>query len=260
MKSEFYSRLLVGSFGIILTLIATFISFESTLFFLLAIWTFIFLELNLILALPELIKDAFFFFSLLLFILAYHLLLTTNFYAIYILAFSWILTVFLLCFKKVQSNRFFTFLYMIYFTIPFSFLVSIRKGNGSSFFFLLFLIVWTLDIFSYFFGMCFGKHLIVPKISPKKTWEGTIFGILFSFATGLFGFYYLLKNLSLFLIIACFLLPVIGFLGDIFESSIKRRVNKKDSGTFLLGHGGYLDRFDSLLFVSIFFGILLHYL
>jgi phosphatidate cytidylyltransferase len=127
-------------------------------------------------------------------------------------------------------------------------------------FFLLFLIVWALDIFSYCFGMTLGKNLIVPKISPKKTWEGTIFGILFSFATGLFGFYYLLKDLSLLIILSCLLLPIFGFFGDLFESSIKRQVSKKDSGTILLGHGGYLDRFDSMLFVAVFFFILTRFL
>jgi phosphatidate cytidylyltransferase len=225
-----------------------------------AVWTFIFVEVTTILELPELIKDIFFFFSVLLFIGSFFLLQTGNIAVIITLSVLWLLGIILISFGQKQKNYFFSFLYMIYITIPFAFLISIRKTNGAPMFFLLFLIVWALDIFSYCFGMTLGKNLIVPKISPKKTWEGTIFGILFSFATGLFGFYYLLKDLSLLIIISCLLLPIFGFFGDLFESSIKRHVSKKDSGTILLGHGGYLDRFDSMLFVAVFFFILTRFL
>jgi phosphatidate cytidylyltransferase len=259
-KNDFGSRLLIGCFGIILTVLATFVNIESTIFLMVAVWTFIFLELTSILELPELVKDVFFFFSVLLFIGCFFLLQTGNIVAIITIGAFWLFGILAICFNQKQKNYFFSFLYMVYLTIPFAFLVSLRKMNGSSMFFLLFLIVWALDIFSYCFGISLGKNLIAPKISPKKTWEGTIFGILFSFATGLFGFYYLLKDLSLLIIIACLLFPIIGFFGDLFESSIKRQVRKKDSGTILLGHGGYLDRFDSMMFVSVFFFILTRFL
>lgn len=225
-----------------------------------AIWTFIFLEITTMLELPELVKDVFFFFSVLLFIGSFFLLQTGNISIIITLGAIWLSAIFLISYNQKQKNYFFSFLYIIYMTIPIAFLLSLRKTNGSSMFFLLFLIVWSLDVFSYCFGITLGKNLIAPKISPKKTWEGTIFGILFSFSTGLFGFYYLKKDLSLLIIIGCFLLPITGFFGDLFESSIKRRVRKKDSGTILLGHGGYLDRFDSMLFASVFFFILTRFL
>jgi phosphatidate cytidylyltransferase len=246
--------------GIFLTTIATFMNFESTLFFLVAVWTFIFLELTNMLGLSELMKDIYFFFSVLLFFVCFYLLQVRNLLITILIGVIWLLGVVLIILVRKHKNYIFSFLYMIYFTIPFAFLISIRKINGASLFYLLFLIVWALDIFSYCFGMSLGKNLIAPKISPKKTWEGTIFGILFSFATGLFGFYYLQKNLSVIIIIGCLLIPIFGFFGDLFESSIKRTIKKKDSGTLLLGHGGYLDRFDSLLFISVIFALLIHFL
>jgi phosphatidate cytidylyltransferase len=260
MKKDIGSRLLIGCFGIMLTSLATFINPESTIFFMVAIFTFIFLELSSLLELTELMKDIFFFFSVLLFIACFYLLQRGDLFITAFLGIIWLLSVILIYFAPKQKNSIFSFFYMVYLTLPFSFLISLRIKNGTNLFFLLFLIVWALDVFSYCFGLTLGKHLIAPKVSPKKTWEGTIFGVLFSFATALLGFYYMQKKLSLLLIIGFLLLPIIGFFGDLFESSIKRKAAKKDSGSILLGHGGYLDRFDSMLFVSIFYTILIQFL
>jgi phosphatidate cytidylyltransferase len=142
----------------------------------------------------------------------------------------------------------------VYVTIPYILLVMIRSGNRGSLWILFILLsAWILDIFSYFTGMLIGKHRIAPKISPKKTVEGLFGGLIFS---GFFIYLYLktFTDVSLFPIIVISLtLPFAGFLGDLFESFIKRSAGIKDSGDLLSGHGGFLDRFDSILFIIILF-------
>jgi phosphatidate cytidylyltransferase len=113
----------------------------------------------------------------------------------------------------------------------------------------VFFIVWGFDSMAYLVGSKFGKHKIHPKISPNKSWEGFIAGTLFSLATGfIYSIIFKTHNLFNWLVIAL-LASVFGTLGDLFESIIKRRLKVKDSGNFMPGHGGLLDRFDSLLFV-----------
>jgi phosphatidate cytidylyltransferase len=118
----------------------------------------------------------------------------------------------------------------------------------------LFILAFAHDTGAYIIGSLFGKHKIWPSISPKKTWEGFIGGYVFA----LIGMKTLLwekgvtKSWSFVLIFAlwtCFLV----FLGDIFESKLKRRADIKDSGNLLPGHGGFLDRFDGILFAVFFF-------
>ena len=119
----------------------------------------------------------------------------------------------------------------------------------------IFLSVWVCDSAAFIVGTKIGKRKIAPSISPNKTWEGTVAGYVFSTL-----FIYLLVSNQLLdidsytftiydVIIMGFIVGVIGQLGDLFESKIKREFNVKDSGTLLQGHGGVLDRFDSLLFV-----------
>ncbi|MDK2895931.1 MAG: phosphatidate cytidylyltransferase [Candidatus Atribacteria bacterium] len=116
--------------------------------------------------------------------------------------------------------------------------------------FLAFL-VWLNDIFAYFLGKKWGRHKVVPNISPGKSWEGLLGGLIIAaFFGGVFANFNLIP-FSPFLGFLCgFLLGLVGFLGDIFESSLKRRVKLKDSGNFLPGHGGVLDRFDSFFTVG----------
>lgn len=110
------------------------------------------------------------------------------------------------------------------------------------------------DIFQYLSGKVFGKHKIVPSISPNKTVEGLVGGILgFTLVfTSLFyalGFSMVWYKLILFAIVLSFL----GFLGDVYFSFIKRQAHVKDTGNLLPGHGGLLDRLDSLLFTAPLF-------
>jgi len=110
-----------------------------------------------------------------------------------------------------------------------------------------FVILWINDTFAYLFGSAFGKHRLFERISPKKSWEGSIGGALVSIiAVWLFASFD--HSLSLIQWITITVIIVIsGTLGDLVESMLKRSLNCKDSGTLLPGHGGILDRFDAVL-------------
>lgn len=114
----------------------------------------------------------------------------------------------------------------------------------------MFLILWTHDTFAYLTGMMFGKHRLAPKISPKKSVEGSIGGFSFAIvAAYVISIFSPELNNWIWLAIAL-VIAVFGTLGDLAESSLKRRAGVKDSGTLFPGHGGILDRFDSIFFVS----------
>lgn len=111
----------------------------------------------------------------------------------------------------------------------------------------IFILIWSNDVFAYFGGRTFGKHKLLPAISPKKTWEGFFFGL---FATGFASW-----GLSRFItqvdtrdwIVMGVLVVIFGTLGDLLQSTFKRAAGIKDSGNILPGHGGIWDRFDSFL-------------
>ncbi len=115
--------------------------------------------------------------------------------------------------------------------------------------FWLFVLIWSSDSFAYFSGRLFGKHLMAPKISPKKTWEGLIGGVVL---TLLFSFFIEsnLPQLQGNWIVVGFLVAISAPLGDLIESQLKRNFNVKDSGKIIPGHGGILDRLDSFLFCA----------
>lgn len=124
----------------------------------------------------------------------------------------------------------------------------------------VFFIIWVNDSFAYLIGTQFGKHKMCPNISPAKSWEGLIGGAVFGIIMGIFNAV-MFQAISMFDWIAIAVLTVsFGTLGDLFESKIKREIGAKDSGNILPGHGGFLDRLDSLLFVIpiVFFWLVLH--
>lgn len=115
----------------------------------------------------------------------------------------------------------------------------------------LFALVFCFDTGSYIIGKLIGTTKICPLISPGKTWEGAIGGYLYtiSFLLGWYWYHQIIKPwllLSIIVLIIC----ALSLCGDLFESWLKRRAHLKDSGTLLPGHGGFLDRFDSILFVA----------
>jgi phosphatidate cytidylyltransferase len=113
--------------------------------------------------------------------------------------------------------------------------------------------IWINDTMAYLVGSMIGK-IPLSKISPKKTWEGTIGGIVLSIAViGLlsyYGFHY--GGLTYHLIVIAAISAIIGTFGDLLKSKLKRMAGVKDSGTLMPGHGGFLDRFDSLLLATPF--------
>lgn len=114
------------------------------------------------------------------------------------------------------------------------------------------LLIWANDSFAFLIGKNFGKRKLFESVSPKKTIEGFVGGLVFSIATaGVIGFYSELLTIADWIIIAV-IISVIGTIGDLIESKFKRRASIKDSGNIMPGHGGLLDRLDSLLFAAPF--------
>lgn len=117
---------------------------------------------------------------------------------------------------------------------------------------ILFILVWVYDSGAYLFGVTMGKHRLFERISPKKSWEGFFGGMLLSVVVAiLINLFFSGYDLK-FLIPFAIAISASGTVGDLFESLIKRNLGIKDSGNFMPGHGGWLDRFDSILFASPF--------
>lgn len=113
-------------------------------------------------------------------------------------------------------------------------------------------IIWMNDTFAYLSGITLGKHKLFERVSPKKTIEGFIGGIVFSCIAGiLLAKYYLEESIFHWIIIAL-IIGFFGTLGDLIESKFKRVAGVKDSGNIMPGHGGFLDRLDSIIFVAPF--------
>ncbi|MCI4669378.1 MAG: phosphatidate cytidylyltransferase [Bacteroidia bacterium] len=106
-------------------------------------------------------------------------------------------------------------------------------------------LTWTLDVMAYTFGRIMGKHPLFPRVSPKKTWEGSIGGVIFCIGMGLLMDYFFPQEFSWTII--SLIISIFSQLGDLVESMFKRSVKLKDSGKILPGHGGMLDRFDGML-------------
>lgn len=160
-----------------------------------------------------------------------------------------------------------------YIALPMAMLVQLRQQWAGAFYLLyLLLVVWAGDIFAYFVGKSVGRHLMAPRISPKKTWEGGAASVIASVVVGWLLFHCALPLSSALLhaglierrdglfgleqpamgpvIVLTIVLNVAAQLGDLVESLIKRGAGVKDSGALLPGHGGMLDRIDALLFAA----------
>jgi phosphatidate cytidylyltransferase len=132
-------------------------------------------------------------------------------------------------------------------------------GEGCSLVVTLFASVWMADIAAYFVGLTIGRHKLFPRVSPKKSWEGAIGGFVGSTAAFAALAAYLLPSLALPTALACgAVVGIVGPLGDLAESLLKRDATVKDSGELLPGHGGVFDRFDSMLFAAPVVFLILH--
>jgi len=154
---------------------------------------------------------------------------------------------------------------LVYVVFPFLLLIwmhnhleSVRiKGLLSSDYFPpvlgMFLLIWANDTFAYLTGKAFGKTKLIERVSPNKTWEGTLGGILMTIIVG--GIIGYLNDTLVFWIVAAAIIAPCAIIGDLFESVMKRNLGIKDSGSILPGHGGILDRFDATLMAVPFFSL-----
>lgn len=140
---------------------------------------------------------------------------------------------------------------MVYVGIGFHYLASVRNSKaGLGLLIFALIVVWSTDIFAYTFGRKIGKHKLWPAISPNKTWEGTIAGIICVLIfSGIYMIFVPQKYPMINMLMIAFVLSIFGQIGDLIESAYKRFYKVKDSGNILPGHGGILDRFDSMLIV-----------
>lgn len=166
-------------------------------------------------------------------------------------------------FKKehigVWSRYLFTLGYVI---LPFLILVKIPFSNNEyrpKIIISIFLLIWTNDTFAYIVGKTIGKHKLLEKISPKKTIEGFLGGMLFTILVGyLISRYYFQPKPEyadtsvLIWTVSAAIISIFSTLGDLIESKFKRIAGVKDSGKIMPGHGGILDRLDSIIFVTPF--------
>jgi phosphatidate cytidylyltransferase len=138
-------------------------------------------------------------------------------------------------------------------------MVGIREFvDGHHWLILTLIIIWASDSFAYFVGLRFGKHRLYETISPKKSWEGALGGALGAVALSLvYARFFLPRESAFFLIPVALVLSAVGIIGDLAESLLKRAFQMKDSGSILPGHGGFLDRFDGVVFaLPVMYGIL----
>ncbi len=154
--------------------------------------------------------------------------------------------------KKLDQSSKYVFLigYLIIPIIIFTKIPFISNEYHPKIIISLLVIIWMNDTFAYLVGRSIGKKKLFERISPKKTIEGFIGGLIFSILTGLFlARFYISESITQWILIAL-IISGFGTLGDLIESKFKRNAGVKDSGSIMPGHGGFLDRLDSIIFVA----------
>ena len=172
-------------------------------------------------------------------------------------AFFLIMVFYVISFPKYKATQAITaFFCFIYAPVNISFIYLLRESTLGIYFAFIPFIAWVCDTCAYFTGRAFGKHKLVPVLSPKKTVEGAIGGVLGSVIVGAIFGYLLYRNethhleVIVVLMVITFVGSIISQLGDLLASGIKRDHNIKDYGKIIPGHGGIMDRFDSVIFVT----------
>lgn len=244
------NRLLTGLIGIPLVLSLLYVDGVYLVFFISLVALVGMFELTNVLALPALIRHN-------LYLFAFLTPLTFYFFprSEALLFSAFLLTLFLLVMSKsISSSQVWLALFCyLYLPLLLSFAVLLlQKTSGQSLILLVLVATWLTDTVAYFAGSTFGKHKLAPAISPNKTVEGFIASLIS--VTLLIPFIF--KNFFPFkfqftaveLAVLGGVLALAGAAGDLFESALKRQLKIKDMGSLLPGHGGVLDRIDSLLF------------
>ena len=180
------------------------------------------------------------------------------YFAIYVLFVLCIL--FAELFRKKENpvhNMAFFIMGQVYVALPLSLLnfIVFHPSWQPAWLIILFVTIWMNDSWAYVFGVSFGKHKMFERVSPKKSWEGFIGGVVMSLLTGVLCWYVIPMLIGIEWPLWKWLLfaetvVVFGTLGDLMESLLKRTVGIKDSGNLIPGHGGLLDRFDSMLLAA----------
>ena len=139
---------------------------------------------------------------------------------------------------------------LLYVVLPFTLLIYVVYEDNSSFPLLagMFLLIWMNDTFAFLSGKFFGKTKLIERISPNKTWEGTIGGIIFTILGALTIAFLFDEEKILFWLISALIIAPTSIYGDLLESMFKRNAKVKDTGSIMPGHGGILDRFDATIF------------
>ena len=152
--------------------------------------------------------------------------------------------------ERPIENWAFTMLAQIYIALPFSLLSLLMFSPDSQWLIMgIFIFLWCSDTGAYCTGSLIGKHKLFPRVSPGKTWEGSIGGGVLALAASQVMALYLTSLSAVEWAIFALIVVVFGTWGDLIESLFKRKLGVKDSGKILPGHGGMLDRFDSSLLV-----------
>lgn len=154
------------------------------------------------------------------------------------------------------------FFQLIYIILPFYYLLNLPFVDDvyqPKIVIFILILIWVNDSFAYLVGKNFGKHKLFESVSPKKTIEGFIGGLVFALIASVIIANYSSFSTFSWLIIAA-LVSVFGTIGDLVESKFKRQANIKDSGSIMPGHGGLLDRLDSLFFAAPFVYLYIHFL
>ncbi len=157
--------------------------------------------------------------------------------------------------EQAMSNVGLGFLGQMWIVLPLCVLFFLWIPEQPSMVLAFFIVIWMSDTAAYVFGSLFGKHKLAPNISPGKTWEGFLCSCLFTvgLAVGLSYIpYFQQEGLGLWRwIVFALIVQIFGLMGDLTESLFKRKAGVKDSGKIIPGHGGVLDRIDSILFATI---------
>jgi len=181
-------------------------------------------------------------------------LLNINYSNLIILFILFIISVILMLMEKysiIDIVITFTGIFYIAIFMDYISLIINNFEHGNMYVWLVFIVAFCTDVFAYFIGYTMGKNKLIPTISPKKTIEGSIGGIIGSII-GCIIYGYIFKLNMIHMIIIGLLGSVLAQIGDLFASAIKRYVGVKDYGNLIPGHGGILDRLDSILFVAPF--------
>lgn len=179
-----------------------------------------------------------------------------------------IFLIFIIALFDNKPNTFLNIAYtiagIIYTIIPFSILLFIACSDKSNpnqldiapynyhYVLGIILLIWSCDVFAYLVGSMIGKHKLYERISPGKTWEGSIGAAILTIGSAILISQWFHEIAMIHWIIIAVIVCIFGTIGDLVESMLKRQAGVKDSGKIMPGHGGILDRFDSLLFVAPF--------